>query len=95
MVSVSPQLVDFLVGRHAGFDIAQQPTDSQLRDQKTLRRRDSDEVSVAQLPPGVIQLPIMTPKAREASFEPIIIDAIRMPNEAATATSSQIYQGRD
>ncbi|KAF1926051.1 uncharacterized protein M421DRAFT_223991 [Didymella exigua CBS 183.55] len=60
-------------GRLAGFDVARQPTNPQLRDRETLRRRDSDEVSVAQSPSEVTRLPIMTPEARKHHFKPPII----------------------
>lgn len=52
-------------GRYAGIDVAQLPTNPQTRDLETLRRRDSDEVSAAPRPSGVIPVPIMTPEARK------------------------------
>ena len=54
-----------LSGRYAGIDVAQQPTNPQMRDRETLRRRDSDEVSTVLWPLRVAQLPIMTPEARK------------------------------
>lgn len=62
-----------LSGRHAGFDVAQQSTNPLLRDRKTLRRRDSDEVSAFQSPSGVTGMPIMTPEAWRHHLKPTII----------------------
>jgi hypothetical protein len=60
-------------GRHTGLDVAQQSTNPLLRDRETLRRRDSDEVSAVQSPPGVTRLPIMTPEVRHHPFKPAIV----------------------